>query len=340
MLLPNDPADRRDPTATPPADGPSPNAAARLAATVPNQYDGARATPVAERAWTRRHGEPPPASGPRPPDPGRLAAIDDRPSTEREREALVAAAGGLVAEAATTVNAALAAWPMLRAADPEAARVEYAAVCLYLGSGPGGALAVDAALRAGQPTLPGLLPCLVGGLRRLPTHRAVTLWLDAAKGRTERRYPVGALLTTPSFHNASAELDLAAPGAAVDVLVWSRSARRACVLGPRRPVQEVVFLPGSMFRVLATRAAETPDAPDEAAGPTTPTVLLREVLPHEVAGFATGLDAADHAALAKLDQALARRRAAQRRRVTDPDLVARLAGELVQVGPGAPGDRR
>lgn len=258
--------------------------------------------------------------------------VADRQSTAQEQASFAEHAAAAFTEALATVNAALAMWPALRRTDLQGAKADYAAVCLYLGQDRGGAVRLNAALRAGRSVpLPGLLPCLVSGLRRLPTQRGPVVRQGTLDGPALRSYPVGAVLTETAFLSASAFLDVSVVGANVDFLIWSRSARRTSVLGTDRPVPEVVFGAGTHLKVLAVRTSA-----DNATDLPGTTVLLRELLPTDVSAparlDATGLDVADRDVLAKLDRALAARRDSPTRMFDDPDLVARLAGSLVGVG--------
>ncbi|GAA5151879.1 MULTISPECIES: hypothetical protein [Amycolatopsis] len=275
-----------EPPATPAVPAAQPNA------TAPAASDDA-APSTAPAAAT------PPAA---PTTPSALA-IPDRASTAAEQARFAAAAGEAFTEALATVNAALATWPALRQTD---AKADYVAVCLYLHS----ATKVNDAIRANRaPVLDAHLPCLVSGLRRLPTHRRPVL--RQAKGRVAAE---GEFLLEPGFLNATANLDVTVPGAEFDVLIWPSTARRTSELLPG-PLDEVVFLAGARFKALAVRESEVDNAPRTA-------VLVRELAPGEAAD--TGLDERDLAALARLDAALARRRQATLRTVDDPAAAERL----------------
>ncbi|MDQ7909381.1 hypothetical protein RB614_33150 [Phytohabitans sp. ZYX-F-186] len=253
--------------------------------------------------------------------PVRLA---DRASTAAEQRAFVAALGPAFTDSLATVNAALSTWPALRDDSP-GAKADYAAVCVYLGGGGWGAVRLNAALRAGRPPeLDGYLACLVSGMRRLPLHRRAVLCQATVAGPVELSYPVGEVLTEPAFRSASAGLDVAVPGANVDLLILSRTARQISVLAPRdRVLEEAAFLGGTRFKVLEVRRSEAKGG-DGAALPGT-AVLLREVPPGERAA-ANGPDDADRLALDRLARALAHRQSQPPRAVEDADLMQRLAG--------------
>ncbi|MFD8500941.1 hypothetical protein [Amycolatopsis sp. NPDC059657] len=257
----------------------------------------------------------------------------DRSSTVGEQARLSDSAGSRYTEALATVNVALSTWPMLR---PEA-KADYIAVCLYLGTGEGGAVPLNAALSTGEPVVfDGYLPCLISGLRRLPTHRQVVLRQENLGTDVECPFPEGAVLVEPAFLSASARLDVTTSAASLDVLIWPVSARRTSELVMGRSIDEAVFPPGRRFKVLAveTDTGEPADG-EEPDGPRTPrtALLARELLtgedPHSVDAAAR-----DTAALARLERALATRRAADARLVDDPDVVARLTTPLTVAAEG------
>lgn len=244
-------------------------------------------------------------------------ALDDRFSTEDERTRLSASAGTRYTEALATVNVALSAWPMLR---PEA-KADYIAVCLYLGRDKGGAVSLNEALRAGEPEpYDGYLPCLVSGLRRLPTHRRVVLVQQKPDAGPCAE---GAVLTEPTFLSASTELDVTTPDAGADVLIWPMSARRTGELVAGRPVDEAVFVAGRRFKALSVRDGDRP------------AVLARELLPDEDPVSAEAV-ARDQAALPKLERAWQTRRSARLRLVEDADVVTRLTPTFATLTAAAP----
>ncbi len=259
--------------------------------------------------------------------PAEPIVLADRASTVGEQTRLSDSAGPRYTEALATVNVALSAWPMLR---PEA-KADYIAVCLYLGNGEGGATELNTALTTGGTVaFEGYLPCLMSGLRRLPTHRQVVLRQENLDDGDEFPFPAGTVLMEPAFLSASARLDVTTAAASLDVLIWPASARRTSELVMGRPIDEAVFPPGRRFKVLATRTdTEEPVDGDEIEGPRAPrmALLARELLTAEDPHTADA-EARDTVALARLDRALAARRAAEARLVDDPDVVARLTTPL------------
>lgn len=257
-------------------------------------------------------------------------AVPVRDSSAGEQNRFVAAAGEDFGIALATVNAALANWPSMQAADLPAGKADYVAVCLFLGQGAGAADLVNGALRTGEgAVLDGHVPCLMSGLRRLPTHRRAVLRQGRVSASLEHRGEPGAVLTEPGFLAGSMDLDVLVPGADLDVLIWPASARRTSELMLNRPVGEVVFTAGARFKTLAVRSAqERPE--DDPDGPSVPklAVLFRELAPGETPDSA-GLDDRDRAALAKLDSVLEGRRRIALRLVEDPGTIARLTTSMV-----------
>ncbi|WP_433388585.1 hypothetical protein [Micromonospora sp. KLBMP9576] len=305
-------------TAPPPV-GPAPASVTQVV----SRAEPAPGHPPAEPERPRRAPRAVPYATPRPAAPAAVL-MEDRASTAAEQREFVAALGPAYTETLGVVNTALSTWPALRDDSP-GARADYAAVCVYLGHTGWGGVRLNAALRAGRtPDLGGYLPCLVSGMRRLPRHRRAVLCQARLTEPVERSYPVGALLTEPAFHSVSARLDVAVPGADVDLLIWSRTACQTSVLAPpERPLEEATFLCGTRFKVLDVRSSK-PGRGDGAALPST-AILLREVLPGERPGSA-GLDEVDRVALGRLVRALAQRQNQTRHAIEDGDLVARLAG--------------
>lgn len=283
----------------------------------------------------------PPSASPvdREPDPPvspaiRPVTVPVRNSTTGEQNRFVAAAGEDFGIALATVNAALATWPSMRAEDSPAGKADYVAVCLYLSRGEGAANLVNGALRTGEgAVLDGHVPCLMSGLRRLPTHRRAVLRQGRVAESLEHRGDPGTVLTEPGFLAASMDLDVTFPGADLDVLIWPASARRTSELMLSRPVGEAMFTAGARFKTLAVRSVsddeqeEPEDDPDALSAPKV-AVLFRELAPGEKLESAD-LDDRDRAVLAKLDSVLAGRRSAALRLIDDPDAIARLTTSMV-----------
>lgn len=245
----------------------------------------------------------------------------DRSSTTTEQSRLAVSAGAHYTEALAAVNVGLSAWPMLR---PEA-KADYVAVCLLLGKGAAGAVALNERLAEGAPEpFDGYLPCLTSGLRRLPTHRKVVLRQHRLHGG--QPHPVGTVLFEPGFLSASAQLDVTTPGADLDVLIWPATARRTSELFMGRAFEETVFRGGCRLKVLGLRADESEQDGDVRRPGQA--LLVRELLPGEDSPDAL---ARDEVALTKLDQAWRARRAVVARLVEDEDHVARLITPMPEV---------
>jgi hypothetical protein len=269
---------------------------------------------------------------PRVPAPvGKALVVPGRNSTAAEQARFTAAAAEYFSEALATVNAAMATWPSMRVDDSPGVKADYVAVCLFLGRGEGSARAINGALRGGQAgVLDGQVPCLMSGIRRLPTHRRAVLRQGKVNESLEHQSKPGTVLTEPGFLAGSVDLDVTAPGADLDVLIWPSSARRTSELMIGRPVDEAVFVAGARFKALAVRTAEDDDETEDDGSPQAPrvAVLYRELAPGETP-TTTELDERDLAVLAKLDSVLARRHQGQLRLVEDPEVVARLTTSMV-----------
>lgn len=260
---------------------------------------------------------------------GRPLDVSARASTAAEQSRFTTAAGESFAEALAVVNASMATWPSMRGDESLGAKADYVAVCLFLGRGDGGSGALNGALRFGHAgVLDGQVPCLMSGIRRLPTHRRAVLRQGKVHESLEHVSPPGTVLTEPGFLAGSIELDVTLPGADLDVLIWPSTARRTSELMLARPIDEAVFLAGARFKALAVRTAEDEDEDDE--GPAAPriAVLYRELAPGETP-TTTELDERDLAVLAKLDGVLARRHEGPLRLVEDPEVAARLTTSMV-----------
>ncbi|WP_405768275.1 hypothetical protein [Streptomyces sp. NBC_01538] len=249
-------------------------------------------TPTPSPAPSR---EPSPPSPPPPPAAGRpLPAAPVSPrhqSTEEERRSFRVLADVAWERHSAAVNRALAGMPTLRGAAQEAARADLIAVRMYLqnGEGPLNHRELTRSLRDGDPRLLSYAACLASGLGRLPSYRgAVLRGPGGAPGHGELR--PGTVLRDPA-PLSGLPLDPAGKDqvAGVGYAIWSITGRRVRQLLDSG--EEIVFTPGTPFRVLDVRT--------EGA---TPLVLLRQ-LPDMTT--TTGvLEDADHTALERLQHAL------------------------------------
>ncbi|MER8223578.1 hypothetical protein ABTZ58_23905 [Streptomyces sp. NPDC094143] len=200
---------------------------------------------------------------------------------------------------AAGVARALTRMPVLRGQDPDVVRTDLVAVRAYLSS-PSGPLhhaELARSLRTGDPSRLPYALCLVSGLRRLPTYRGAVVRGGPAPTGVESLLP-GTVLHDPAPISGLPLSAAAVPVTAVRYAVWSSTAHRVRALAVAGAgaggADEVVFPPGSVFRVLQVRP-----------GDTEPMVLLREVPgarsgPEEPAG----LNDADRTALTRLSAAL------------------------------------
>ncbi|MEY9932107.1 hypothetical protein ABH926_006756 [Catenulispora sp. GP43] len=221
---------------------------------------------------------PPPA--PRPPAAPRSGArVQPVPSPETtavpparsldlERQWLRRNLAGQYDATAGSVARILSEFPGLRAGGAPTADVlvDLVAVQLYLS---GHTRRFDDLVRsgAGGPHVP-LARCIASGLRRLPSHRGPVLMRAELTERDVRWYGGRKVVTEWAFAPGVTGGRLRLPGA-VEVLIWSMTARRTHLVAPEHPDQ-VVFLPGTSFKVLS---ATTDDGPR---------VLLRELSASEV----------------------------------------------------------
>ncbi|MFJ7134241.1 hypothetical protein [Streptomyces fungicidicus] len=219
-----------------------------------------------------------------------------------ERAAFRDAAAGAWEGHAAAVSRVLTRMPALRGHELEAARTDLVAAHAYLTAdeGPLHHRELTRDLRAGEGRLLPYAGCLASALRRLPSYRGVALRGGDADGPEP---PVGALLQDPAPVSALAGTSAVPAGAGVRYAIWSVTGRKVRQLldrpgGDPEPYEEIVFVPGTGFRVLAVRTVP--------AGPSV--VLLRE-LPGNATAYMDGseeLSGLDLKALAHLEEALAK----------------------------------
>ncbi|MFF2852339.1 hypothetical protein ACFVT5_39405 [Streptomyces sp. NPDC058001] len=215
-------------------------------------------------------------------------------STPRERSAFRALAEPLWERHSAAVNRVLAQMPTLRGDEQEAARTDLIALRMYLHDGEGalGHSELTHSLRVGERRLMSYAGCLASGLGRLPSYRGPVLrGLGGAIGHGD--VGPGDLLCDPA-PLSGLPLDPSGTNrvAGVAYAIWSITGRRVRQL--QEGGDEVVFAPGTAFRVLEVRN-----------GTPTPLVLLRQV--RGTNGASTSLEDADETALESLSSALADR---------------------------------
>lgn len=236
-----------------PADGPS--------LPVPAASPAPQPPGTAEAAEPGVRVQPAPKAG--------ACAVPPERGIDQEREWVRRTFSAQYNAVAGTVSRVMSESPGLRGASRGAAAealTDLVAVRLYLS---GDSAEVDAAVRGATvgPHVP-LARCIASGLRRLPSYRGAAL-LRARLGAAERAwYREGRLVTEWAFCTAYADPYPATGNA--DFLVWSVTGRRTALLDPAAPGR-VVFLPGTVFKVLRTEDGGRP------------LLLLRELAPAEAA---------------------------------------------------------
>jgi hypothetical protein len=169
-------------------------------------------------------------------------------------------------------------------------------------------------------------PCLAGlasGLRRLPSYRGAVL-RAAGTLPPRARAPLPGTELCPTGPVCTYALGGARVPTGDRYLIWSLTGRRVRGLAgaARGGPEEVLFRPGTRFRVLGTQG-----------GPGATTVLLREVAAGESAARPGEQDAADRQAREHLTQAAAGFSAAENATPWPP----RLTGPLAEPNPSGDG---
>ncbi|HEY5834694.1 hypothetical protein [Streptomyces sp.] len=298
-----------------PEPAPIPPPAARLFATATDGGFGggggaARSSTVPQGAGTPDTPSAPSAEPePRPPvpepeaeaSPGgtrrEAAYIPVRPShrsSADERAALRSYLGGQWDQHAGAVNRALTRFPGLRTSEQsDEMAADLAAVHAYLdaGEGPLSDDPLRAAVGRRESDALSFLSCLASGLRRLPSFRGAAVRAAGVFGEEIGLLLPGAELGEATPVSALA-LDKTYPAVPADhYLIWSVTGRRASSLtdAGNHDDEEVVFGPGTRFRVLQVR---------ERAGATV--VLLRELTEAMPVTANAGLDDSDVPVLSRL----------------------------------------
>ncbi|MEU5095724.1 hypothetical protein [Streptomyces sp. NPDC020996] len=239
-----------------------------------------------------------------PPAPHRavLPFLPGHVSGAAERAAFRDLAAGSWEGHAAAVSRVLTRMPALRGHELEAARTDLIAAHAYLTAeeGPLHHRALIRDLHTGEGRLLPYAGCLASGLRRLPSYRGVALRGGDADGPEPA---VGTLLHDPAPVSALAGASALPAGAPGRYAIWSVTGRKVRQLldrpgGSTETYEEIVFVPGTGFRVLGVRTA--PEGPS--------VVLLRE-LPGNATAYMDGseeLSGLDLRALAHLEEALAK----------------------------------
>ncbi|WP_049575747.1 hypothetical protein [Streptomyces sp. SBT349] len=222
-----------------------------------------------------------------------------RRSDDAERAAFRAFADGAWRRHRAAVEPLLARMQTLRGKEREAARADLIALRLYLGAEqePFAHATLARALRAGteDEALRAYGACVASALQRLPVHAGLVL--RAGASRAGGGFAPGVTVVDAAPVSGLAAHEAPAPGGD-RLALWSVSGRNVTRLLDGGG-EEVVFAPGTPFRVLAVR---------DAGGATL--TLARELsapgAPTPGGGGPHNNDASDEAVLARLDEAVGR----------------------------------
>lgn len=198
---------------------------------------------------------------------GRPLLLTDHVSTAEDRLQFRKSLGWRYDAATQSVSRLLAERPGLRggAAIDDAMMTELAAIHVFATSDQ--AEAIEAVRSGDADQHYPLLSCLAGGLRRLPSVQGLVVRGGPEIMAAAGDYTVGADLLEPAPLMGVADAEVPVPGG-VEVLVWSLSGRRIGGLADGIHASDVMFLPATVFRVLAVETE-----------PASPRVLLTEIKP-------------------------------------------------------------
>ncbi|CAM5267314.1 hypothetical protein SCALM49S_03204 [Streptomyces californicus] len=169
-------------------------------------------------------------------------------------------AGDLWDRHGAAVARALARMPALRGKEQEAARADLIALRMYLhlAEGPLSHGALTWSLRDSPSwTCCRTGACVASALNRMPSYRGVVLRgtaILAGADRPARRVPGRCCATGPCCSTVRPDAG-AAPPPGDSYVIWSVAGRRVRQFSEQRGPEEVVFAPGTLFRVLAVRRA-------------------------------------------------------------------------------------
>ncbi|MCI4041515.1 hypothetical protein [Streptomyces sp. TRM75563] len=181
-------------------------------------------------------------------------------SSEAERTAFRALAGDMWDRHGAAVARALARMPALRGKEQEAARADLIALRMYLhlSEGPFSHGALTWSLRDRELDLLPYGACVASALNRMPSYRGAVLRGTTASGDGGRPGPPrpGTVLRDAALLS-TVRLDAGtAPPPGDSYVIWSVAGRRVRQFSEQRGPEEVVFAPGTLFRVLAVRRAQ------------------------------------------------------------------------------------
>ncbi|MFH8885180.1 hypothetical protein [Streptomyces californicus] len=180
-------------------------------------------------------------------------------SSEAERTAFRTLAGEMWDRHGAAVARALARMPALRGKEQEAARADLIALRMYLhlSEGPLSQNALTWSLRDRELDLLPYGACVASALNRMPSYRGAVLRSTTVSAGTDRPGPPrpGTLLRDAALLS-TVRLDAGtAPPPGDSYVIWSVAGRRVRQFSEQRGPEEVVFAPGTLFRVLAVRRA-------------------------------------------------------------------------------------
>ncbi|GHB68571.1 hypothetical protein GCM10010377_69290 [Streptomyces viridiviolaceus] len=316
-----------------PSSAPSSSASVRTAAapvppTPPSPTSAV--TPVPARSPVTTTAAP--SAAPVPPTAGvgtPVRITPSRRSGQADRQAVQAMAGDHWWQQQATVARLLTVMPGLRtqAQDQDAQADLIAVRCLLtLDEVPLSWTWLVQQLAAGSADALSYLACLASGLRRLPSYRGIVVRDAGVVPPTAAAPPTGTELCEPLPVGAFA-LNGAPPIGADRYVIWSVTGRRVANLlapSPGAEGEEILFAPGTRFKVLATRGS-----------PGAMTVLLRELADGDPTAQPGGLDAQDRGALEHLAQAADRVPRTAGAMPWPPRLTGRLAERHPRAGDGA-----
>ncbi|UZI31510.1 hypothetical protein [Streptomyces sp. VB1] len=182
-------------------------------------------------------------------------------SSEAERTAFRALAGEMWDRHGAAVARALARMPALRGKEQEAARADLIALRMYLHlpEGPFSHGALTWSLRDRELDLLPYGACVASALNRMPSYRGAVLRGTTVSGVAGHPGPLrpGTLLRDAALLS-TVRLDAGVvqpPGDSY--VIWSVAGRRVRQFSEQRGPEEVVFAPGTLFRVLTVRRAQS-----------------------------------------------------------------------------------
>ncbi|WP_431951532.1 hypothetical protein [Actinacidiphila sp. bgisy167] len=219
-------------------------------------------------------------------------------STLEERSAFRGFASAVWERHSSAVRRAMTSLPAPQGQEDEAVHDDLVAVRMYMeqADSPQRHAELRALLRSGEPQWQPFAACLTSGLQWLPPYRGAVLRgaPPFGTGSTPRRGQM--LYDAAPISGLPIDQADTVSGAQAAYVIWSITGRAVGALreGARKAMNEIVFAPGTKYRVLDVRTQGGE-----------PLILLRQLPDRLTAGSADALEDADETALARLEQALA-----------------------------------